>query len=341
MPIKTINDFLKLNFPKENISPRYNISDVYGASLVAKEYCGIKYFAKPINGEWEHGIAEPHRSLDPILLTSSKMGDRKFQYWVARKDQEVYLEQNGYSKVKAIGLPIVYVKQQKTRRYRNSLLVMPVHSLDYTSHQRDSENYAKFILNLQSEFSEIVICIHPSCIKHGYWIDSFKKYGFKIITGASTNDWSSLHKICLLMSSFEFMTTNGPGSHLGYGAYLGCKVSIAGDYVENKRQDYANTPFYQNNPKTLEANLESLSKNIYMKNHPEYFCHPKQAKQQIKLGKFLVGYENKISPEEMKKLFHWNLSSRFSFSISHLFIRTSKYLNSFLKKSYDKFSKIS
>ena len=56
--------------------------------------------------------------------------------------RKTLLISKGYKKVKAIGLPILYVKKDKVQRISNSLLIVPKHSLTEINEEWDNEKDA-------------------------------------------------------------------------------------------------------------------------------------------------------------------------------------------------------
>jgi FkbM family methyltransferase len=230
--------------------------------------------------------------------------------WVARVDEEAYLRSQGYNNVKAIGLPIIYTASCKVVRRPKSLLVMPAHSLDYTTLNSRFEEYAETIASIESQFSEVLICVHPSCWRNGYWVSAFRNRGLKVIKGAFLEDRNALDRMSKLFSVFEYVTTNGCGSHIAYAAYFGAKVSIYGSYVEYSAQEFTIDPLYRENPYLLKPTIRANAEEVMRQHYGELFCHPMEAKQRLEWGQSEVGSANKITPEEMRCLFGWTVVGR-------------------------------
>jgi hypothetical protein len=184
---------------------------------------------------------------------------------------------------------------------------MPAHSSEDTTSNWEFEEYAEEIARIRPGFSEVWICIHPSCWEHGYWVDVFKKRGFPIVQGALYTDRNALLRLQQLFSSFEYVTTNAIGSHVAYAAYWGAKVSFYGSYAETKDANYNNVAEYQPYMRQWEwARSEQTVRQYY----PELFCHPLEAKQRIDLGRYEVGFDNKVTPAELRSLFGWTFRAR-------------------------------
>lgn len=284
--------------------------DYYGASFIASDYCR---FPRSLNPDrlvvWQHGWLPQHLNIHPYLLVPGNYSDDKnIVALVGRNDQRIYLQSQGYNNVKAIGAPIIYAKKLSITRKPNSLLVMPVHSLDYTTHEHwNFSQYADKIHALRNEFDEIAVCVHPSCIRKGYWVREFEELGFTVIEGADLYDRNALYRMQALLSSFEYVTTNGFGSHIAYAAYFGAKVSIFGDFAEFKEADFILDPFYTKFPEILGPTVYLFSKNVIMENFGELFVYPKDAIIRMEWGKEQLGESNKVSPANLKSILGWNL----------------------------------
>lgn len=289
-----------------------NILESYGGLFLLSVYVGFNktLFYWKLPTFWSHGwrlddcIIHPFSVLTDIFVHGGN--NKNNIYLVARKSEQNYLIENGYINSKAIGLPIVYLPEKKIERVPNSLLVMPSHS-DNTIHTNwKFQEYVDQICGLKNQFDHIVICIHPLCIRDGYWYNEFKAAGFEIVEGAIGNDANALLRIQLLMQSFEYITTCGFGSHLVYGAFFGAKMSIFGSYAVYTMSDYENDSFYSKYRFIAENDCQLFSENSIKEKFPFLFCHPKEAIQNIEWGKYEVGYENKLSKEEVLALFGWN-----------------------------------
>jgi hypothetical protein len=277
----------------------------YGAGFIAAKYCRLRHRPETIEGYWEHGWLSHHRLVDPRVafgaIDQEKHGGT---CWVGTTTIANYLNDHGY-RARAIGLPIAYLEPKLYERKKNSLLVMPAHSLDYTQHEWRFEEYVDAILSIRSEFEFVVACIHPSCIKHGYWVKEFEKAEIPIIAGANANDLNALERVRALMSQFEFVTTNTYGSLLAYGSAFGAKVSIFGPYCGYRLDDYVNTGFYQDQPGLVEKVVHLLNETEMTREYPDLFCHPREAKERVEWGLEQIGFNNRISPSEMRRCFGW------------------------------------
>lgn len=301
--------------PYEPIPLRAEI-DYYGASGVLSDYCGVNLTNKPVeNVAWSHGwIPDFYIDTDPRLVTGQSLFDQGQKLLASKVSIEKYLRNCGYSDTHAIGLPVTYLKKRKIDRLKNSLLVMPAHSLDYTTH--GSWKFADYVSEIESvseHFEHIYICIHPSCMKQGYWVKEFQAKGFKIIEGMYVYDKNALLRLQRLMSTFEYITTNSFGSHIAYGAYFGAKVSIYGTYAEFKKEDFETDPFYTLHEHLLEPALELISRPRVEKELSCLFTPPIDASARVDWGRYEVGADDKKSPREIRELFNWSYKNSIAY----------------------------
>jgi FkbM family methyltransferase len=175
------------------------LSFAYGAADVAARYCGLPRTPPFLRGTWQHGWTGGERQFHPLSLFGESVGLRPGErLWVARKDEENYLRSRGLRGARAIGLPVAYVPRPEVQRRPGTLLVMPVHSIGYTTHRWPMEEYADQVEALRKDFAEVVVCVHPSCWEHGYWVPQFQRRGFPVVRGAHGEDRNGLRRIAAL-----------------------------------------------------------------------------------------------------------------------------------------------
>jgi FkbM family methyltransferase len=293
--------------------PRFGNSAYYGAAHVAAAYCGLKEAPDHMRGCWQHGWTPSYRMpIPPDLILGTWAPLPEKYYWVARKDEEEHLRSLGFQHAKAIGMPLVYLPPRPIRRRPNSLLVMPAHNLNYVTCSWKFDEYAETIAAIRHEFSEVVVCISPSCWRNGYWVDAFRARGFQLVAGADHPDRNALERVRYLLSTFEYMATNCFGSHIAYAAYFGAKPSVYGPYATRLAEDFANDPVLRRNPKLLPISLQSFSEEELRRNLPHLFCHPRDAQADVDWARFELGEDNKVPPRKMRSLFGWTVSARIS-----------------------------
>ena len=290
---------------------RHKYNYAYGDTLVAAKHCGFADIPFHVNGEWQHGANMPERNCDPDLVIGSdglSFTRKRKTYFVARLDQEKYLRSCGFKSVHSIGLPIVYVPNVAWPRIPGTLLVMPTHTLPEMSATKAEDDYVSFIDEQRSHFLSTTVCLHRNCYDNSPWRAKFEAIGMTVVRGADPDDVRSYEKLSMLFSSFENMTTNGFGSHVPYAAYFGTKVSICGPSPEYEQSDFANVPFYKNNPRMFDL-IQECMKQI-RKSHQYLYRMPTEATERIHWAAEVLGADNKRTPSELRKLFGWALRSR-------------------------------
>ncbi len=291
----------------EAFTPRI-VSEHYGADRIAASYCGVQAPYPPPNGQWTHGWVPRYVSGDPdiggeyLKLHALRRGREDF--WTAVDDPIPLLRSLGWN-ARPIGMPIVYLPERPLPRRPRSLLVMPVHSLEWTTHDWRGEEYAEVIDHIRDRFDEVVVCVYPSCIENGYWIREFAAKGFPIVRGSHWSDANGLLRMQTLLSQFEFMTTNGFGSHIVYAAYFGARVSVYGPFPELHQEDMKEDQIYLPGNRHLELLLEAQAERVLRRQFPFLFCAPDLARPSAAWARDEVGQPHKIPPELMRELFHW------------------------------------
>jgi hypothetical protein len=108
-----------------------------------------------------------------------------------------------------------------------------------------------------------------------------------------------LNRMGILFSRFEYVTTNGFGSHLVYAAYFGANISLYGATPDFHASDFKKDPLYLNCPELLPIVLNFLSRNSIQKNYGNLFCHPFDSTTHEDWAKFQLGLNNKKTPFEI------------------------------------------
>lgn len=300
-----------LDLPPVEILPSCSMNvEFYGASYAAARYCGYPAPPQRPCGSWMHGWG-PKQWLefdDPMLYFGPvDLKDKTEYHWVARQDEEDLLRRHGYTKARAIGMPIVYVRSKQVVRRPASLLVMPAHSSDDTTGDWKMEEYAEEVARIRPSFSEVWVCIHPSCWEHGYWVDAFKRRGFPLVQGALYTDRNALERMHRLFSTFEYVTTNSTGSHIAYAAYAGAKVSLYGSFAELGSADLNDIP---EKVPYKDRWTWAYSEKTMRRYYPELFCHPLEARQRIDWARYELGFDKRVTPAELRTLFGWTAGGR-------------------------------
>lgn len=304
---------------------RRHISNAYGADGVARSYAGADGEAH-IPGYWMHGWLPSYHNIDPSLIALHKqpgqgprhdyeaqlrMEKRDVPQWVSREDQATYLARHGYRKVRAIGLPIVYLPPVRVRRVPDSLLVMPPHG--HASHGPGdpiAQVYADTIADIRKRFAYVGVCLSQEDLEAEQWAGAFRKRGFEVFAAVDPYKPDALLQLKRLLCSFEFVTTNGFGSHIAYAAYCGARVSVFGPYAEIPIERMARTHAVRMFPELL-GKAHELCREAALRRHYGYlFTDPDKAMERRYWGAHEAGETCKAQPDELARLFGWKVRTQ-------------------------------
>ncbi|MBF0185529.1 MAG: hypothetical protein HQM06_14245 [Magnetococcales bacterium] len=233
---------------------------------------------------------------------------RRRPFLVSNRKLERMLQEAGYDDSRAVGLPFTYVERDPSvQRMPGSLLVMPSHVLINMPGRANEIEYLEYIRTIAPAFKRVVFCINLACLANGMWLDNLKKYGFDYIFGAGMMDQNALFRMRRIFDSFEYMTSNGIGSHHIYAGLCGVKVSLAGP-LDNCRWDmFKNEPAWQD-----PVEREKLIHHATMYQHdqvrqlyPWLYVEPHHGVNCLEWSQEETGLHHKVSFEELAILFGW------------------------------------
>lgn len=283
-------------------------SDNYGAVHIAARYAGLELEGQPyfLRGVWQHGVFGPWQENVPETLAYATPLFTKWPLFVARAEQVAALRAAGAGEVAAIGMPFAYVPPSGLQRQAGALLVVPTHTLVGATFEdrRPFERYAAYINSIAGRFSRVVACVHPSCQQNGLWITEFARHGIEVVAGAKVNDLQSLPRVRALFDQFEYVTTNGWGSHVAYALACGAKVSIHGESIEDSPEARRNwlkrDVTWASRPDLLEAvhNPEVFARRrAYLE---RLYREPHLAEADVAWGEWWIGAGHKLSPADVR-----------------------------------------
>ena len=308
---------LGLPLPKMVDLPSFEISS-YGVANMVADKLGIQNPPVTYVG-WAHGW--DHRDTVDLCQMAydsplNKPGEekrvipvqRRRPLLIATKTQEKFLHENGFPDSRAVGLPFAYVDPAPTtQRIPGSLLVMPPRSGNPDFVLVDEIEYLEYIKSVAHHFSRIVFCLHIAFFRDNQWVENLNKYGYDFVIGAGGRDRLALFRMRKIFDSFEYMTTNAVGSHPLYAAFCGAKVSMAGPFYDFDIREYEGQ-FGWDDPtimKRAKLEVEMGSRAFLSKKFPWFFTEPQNAKTCVEWAKEEIGFHNKVSFEELGRLFGW------------------------------------
>lgn len=290
--------------PRRYYSP-WDSGTTYGVNSVLNRYCGLSFPGEwPLAGFWAHGWVPSFAVVHPYQVSFLvKQGEYPLNL-VPRRDLAEYLLKHGFPKVKAVGLPILYVPESPAPRIPRSILVMPYHSQpDFRADGSRVPRLVEILADLRQKFELVVGCVHPTCLKSGLWIDDFKKAGMPYVSGANMRDANSLYRMRHLFKRFEAVVTNGFGSLLPYAAFCGARVGVTGNFAEDNREVLLKDIFYGKNPDVLDLMLEALSEKSLKRSCPFLWNDPVKGEPLVEWGRKELGWDCRLSPEEAIEVF--------------------------------------
>jgi hypothetical protein len=297
------------------------ISHSYGAHVIARRYCGVAGDDAIVPGYWMHGWLPSFHNVDPAVIALHKKPGQFDGYdfatqierdkahtpqWVSRADQVEFLQAHGYRHVHAIGLPFVYLPKRSARRVPGSLLVLPPHG--HRSHGPSdplAEAYADAIAGLRSRFEHIWVGVSDHDVANDDWVQSFTRRGLSVFTTADQGAPDTLVRLQEILSTFEYVTTNGFGSHIALAACCGARVSVWGPFAEFPVERMATTYTVKVLPHLLETACELVSERALRRHYPFLFVEPHDAMTHEAWGAEEVGAPWQASPAALRHLFGW------------------------------------
>ncbi len=306
---------------KRIVNKRETISHNYGANKIMHDYCGLRQNELVVPGYWMHGWIPAYKNVDPAFIALHKKDGQHKGYdyegqihnekenipqWVSRQDQATFLISNGYKHVQAIGLPIIYLPKPNVRRVPGSLIVMPPHG--HKSHGPGdplAEQYASVIADLRPRFKHIWVGLSEDDIVKNQWVEPFRRYGINVFITAEQTDHNTLSRLMRVLSSFEYMTTNGFGSHIAIAAYCGARVSVYGPYAEFPLERMRKTHAVKMFPELIDKGCYLCSEKVLKEHYPFLFVEPDMAELLEEWGANELGEHCRVPPEDMARLFEW------------------------------------
>jgi hypothetical protein len=284
---------------------------MYGCRYVLSRYCGLRNipwqgYLDIAGGNWQHGWHPPEHNIHPEIVVG---WDGRSSDFKNRK----HLRLNDYRWVKAIGMPILYASSTVSNRIPRSLLVMPSHSLDETQHSWDFSCFAQNLRAITPNYDFVAACIHPACIRKGYWLRELESLGIPVIEGATSTDQNALYRMSNLLSSFTDVVGNGFGSHLVYANYFGARVSLLPPWPLVREADYMNDNFYRNNSDAVRKLLEVDTEESVRRRYP--FLFSSEYTFDNSWGKYQLGTSCVLGPSQIKRAVGWDLITMIRFSL--------------------------
>ena len=165
--------------------------------------------------------------------------------------------------------------------------------------------YVSQVVSLKGKFSQITACVSANCIARGLWAPQFDAAGIHVVRGAGFSDANSLRRMRALFETFEFVTTDGFGSHVVYALYFGAKVSLWGKETPLTRANVLADATWAAFPDAVDKRLSPETRRAAEEHVRRFRVEPWLGIENADFGKQMVGHDNKLSPSDLRTCFGW------------------------------------
>jgi len=257
--------------------------------------------------DWNHGWIW-NDDIIPDQIIDVPNCRKNLSIVVGNSNEGNCLQAEGYTNVVIGGLPFAYVPHQNKRPISGALAAFLPHSSEAQKFDVILVDYLDYLASCVTDFSEIYVIV--------YWLDNsdflqdeIKRRKLKCVLGAKPDDRDSLIRIRNILEYCPYVTSNTMGSHIAYALYVGCRVSICGNYYEYDYEKYATI----HNRLFLNKMNEVQSRFFLVNKYPWLFVdHPLQGVSDIRFGRKVVGLDSVLSNDQIKKALGWTLLGQMS-----------------------------
>ena len=298
---------LKVKNNKNDTIAIKNEPDFYGAIDIAAEYCNHLEPRPYAPKAWLHGwLYQPLTHIRQILHWSEK-GHLNLVFTQVEKE---FCVQNGFPNTIAVGAPFLYLSLKNVQRIKDSILLVPPHSTDTIEAQYDLEEYIKSIKKYITHYRhKIILTETKKLTKRIKKVLQNEK--FLLHESVKINDKKAYEHIQKIFLSVETVTSPCLGSHIPYGAFCGCRISVTGSRFYFSEKIYENDPWSKQNPEVVKSWVNWENSDQPKETYPFLFCPINEAKIHKQWAETVLGLKEKKSPEKLKKIMGWNKVTNF------------------------------
>lgn len=302
LPVEVRNMILSYN----DLAEIRGESDFYGASRIIANQLGLKTTPKSFSS-WSHGCNAGTTMYSEQIAWNKSWALHKL---VRNEEVATFMTHQGFRKIEAVGMPIIYVDKLIHNRMRKSILFMPAHSLSYVKIKQDVESIIKIAKMHKSNGHYVCFCVHRDCVEHGDVISVIEDSGLDWFAGASANDINSLQRMRNIFDYFEYVGSNTMGSHFFYSQLCGAKFFFTEPYFEYKPNMFLNDPILGKNKQKRDKIINASSKKRVKEQYPSYFEGLENAKSDYELASYVCGVSSKRTSDELALLLGWGLKEQ-------------------------------
>lgn len=294
-------------FPKkifQNTFWEKNIDNLYyGHYHILKKYSKTILPYK-INGELQHGWSPDHGIPSNPFLESKN--DKKKRYYLFNEDNHEKCAKYGYSNVKIIGAPFIYIPdifKKNKEQSSKSLILFPLHSHEFDAFNNIFASYKYYINEIEKirhHFNTITVCLGWKEYANKKIVNLYKERGNRVITmGHRENNPNFLYKFVKIVASHEYVSSDSISSAIFYGLIMRKKVFLYGKHMGG--------------PQNLDSNMKwdgmiTNYQKFYTDRYPELDWKNFEHKSHYKIGEKELGFSYKLSPKQICDLFEWRIN---------------------------------
>jgi hypothetical protein len=230
--------------------------DYYGASHIIAAGLGLPS-APTSRSSWVHGC-----DLRPIprAFFVPHFPNATQTHLVSNLAHQALWREHGYPLSVAVGCPFIYTEPSGAARIEGSTLLMPNHLLaESTGGMEQVIAWLEEMAEKTRHVETVAVCIYQGDV--ATLAPVAERLGLLWFSGAA-HDTLSLPRIRAMFDHFEYVFTNGNGSHVPYAAWAGCKVALTPPYYRVELGHLDKHPRFVKYPDLLKNMASGLPENL-------------------------------------------------------------------------------
>ena len=264
----------------------------FGLAGIYTQWCGFSSPPRPVQGSWVRdwvpGVLS-RRAQEEALQRILSVG-REVPQWVGTEQTASQLRGHGFTDVRVIGAPVVYISEPRIRRLEGSLLLLLSGGVD-SGGEEERVNWQGAVDELlegicvtEGDRARITLCLGADWYYAARkWIWRLRLARIKVILFEENPlKADSLKEAAIIFASVEFVAGNVPGHWMAHAALRGAKVSLLSGYVRKTGDGFT---------------------------FPDGFtCDPLSAVEASEWARAELGFSERRSRAGLAEIFGWPLS---------------------------------
>lgn len=304
-------------------------ADFYGASFILARQLGLKKPPRSFS-TWSHGCSDHSLRYKEQIIWANPLVIKNIL--VSNKSVSGFLSGAGVKRVKAVGMPILYVDGVSLERQKRSVLFMPAHSLSYVDINYETDTFLDEAKKIRQLGLYVCFCIHYDCFKKGAFIKKLDREGIDWFVGAAANDINSLQRIRNVFLYFETVTSNTIGSHFYYAQLFGAKFYFLPPYFEYKAELFVDCPRWKDKSlkHVFDHNRKESNENSTRQRFPAYFRGYENALCDSEMAGRVCGVKCKVGAAHLASLLGWGMWDQVFYGLKFFLIRVVRKIQNVL-----------